>query len=273
MSSQSKIRSSKFKMISPWLDVLALLTWGALLLKYWITGQLKLLIHPNYFGLVFVTSIVLLILGIFRTGQLILKPRNSTLDSTQSETLGHITLLPYSWGSGLLLATALMGLAIAPGVLSSQTALQRGITESLPEVRFQTQTFRATVKPEERSLIDWVRTLNAYPEPEAYAGQKAKVTGFVVHLPQLPDNYFLLCRFVITCCAVDAYPIGIPVKVETSRTAYPPDTWLEIEGEMTPETLPIDNTNLAQTGSDRRQLVISARSLQKIPTPADPYDY
>ena len=34
---------------SPWLDSLALLLWGALLLKYWGTGQLALLIHPNYF--------------------------------------------------------------------------------------------------------------------------------------------------------------------------------------------------------------------------------
>ncbi|MBF2099268.1 MAG: TIGR03943 family protein, partial [Gloeomargaritaceae cyanobacterium C42_A2020_066] len=29
------------------LDALALAAWGLLLLKYWVTGQLAVLIHPN----------------------------------------------------------------------------------------------------------------------------------------------------------------------------------------------------------------------------------
>jgi uncharacterized repeat protein (TIGR03943 family) len=122
-------------------------------------------------------------------------------------------------------------------------------------------------------LIDWIRTLNAYPEPDAYAGPKAKVTGFVVHLPHLPENYLLISRFIITCCAVDAYPVGIPVKLESSRNAYPPDTWLEIEGEMMVETLPLDEQTLTETSSEKRQLILAAKSLQQIPTPADPYSY
>jgi len=34
----------------PWLDVLAITAWGILMLKYWLTGKLNLLIH--YFWLV-----------------------------------------------------------------------------------------------------------------------------------------------------------------------------------------------------------------------------
>ncbi|MGK7874011.1 MAG: TIGR03943 family protein [Xenococcaceae cyanobacterium] len=273
MSLKFKIPNLKSKIILPWLDVLALLAWGALLLKYWVTGQLKLLIHPNYFWLVFVTSITLLILSGFKAWQLLEERRNRASESGQRQTVQHITLFAPGWGSGLLVVAAIVGFLIAPKVLTSQTALQRGVTESFPLTRSQPQAFRTSTKPEERSLIDWVRTLNAYPEPDAYTGQKAKVQGFVVHLPQLPDNYLLISRFVITCCAVDAYPVGIPVKLNQSRDAYPPDTWLEIEGEMIAQILPVEGTTTTETPSDKRQLILAANSLKKIPTPEDPYDY
>ena len=35
----------------PWLDVVAITAWGILMLKYWLTGKLYLLIHPDYFWL------------------------------------------------------------------------------------------------------------------------------------------------------------------------------------------------------------------------------
>lgn len=276
MNSQSSIQTSRLKTFLPWLDVFALLAWGGLLLKYWGTGQLRLLIHPNYFWLVLVTGIALLILGIVRGWQTLTQSRrkNRNVQNRENrENLQHITLFPPGIGSSLLIATAIAGFAIAPTVLTSQAALQRGVTESLPITRSQPQAFRATVKPESRSLIDWIRTLNAYPEPDAYAGQKVKVTGFVVHLANLPDNYLLISRFVLTCCAVDAYPVGLPVKLEASRQLYPPDTWLDIEGEMTVETLAMDEQTLQATTTQKRQLVIAAKAIAQIPTPSDPYSY
>jgi uncharacterized repeat protein (TIGR03943 family) len=273
MGLQSTTQNLKAKNMLSWLDVLALLAWGGLLLRYWTTGQLKLLIHPNYFWLVLVTGIVLLSLGILRSWQIWTDWRKSKNDIEDRENVQHITLFPLGVASGILIATALAGYLIAPTVLASQAALQRGVTESLPITRSQPQSFRTETKPEERSIIDWIRTLNAYPEPDAYAGQKVKVTGFVVHLPHLQDNYLLISRFIITCCAVDAYPVGLPVKLETSRSDYPPDTWLEIEGEMTVETLPLNEQKMNETTSEKRQLAIAAKSLKKIPTPADPYSY
>jgi putative membrane protein len=273
MNSQSAIKTSRSKTFLPWLDVLAMLAWGGLLLKYWGTGQLRLLIHPNYFWLVFVTGIALLILGIVRGWQTLTSSRHKARDAQNRENLQHITLFPPGIGSGLLIAAAIAGFAIAPTVLTSQAALQRGVTESLPITRSQPQAFRATVKPESRSLVDWIKTLNAYPEPDAYAGQKVKVAGFVVHLDNLPDNYLLIGRFVLTCCAVDAYPVGLPVRLETSRKLYPPDTWLDIEGEMIVETLAMDEQTLQAASAQKRQLVIAAKAIAPIPTPSDPYSY
>jgi uncharacterized repeat protein (TIGR03943 family) len=252
----------KFPKIILWLDVLVLFTWGLLLFKYSVTGQYKLLIHPNYFGLIIVSSIILLTLSLIKT----IVYLTSALESTDNNE--HITLLPTGWSATLLIIVAVAGLIISPKVLSSDTALARGVSDTLPLTRIQPQAFRTSTKPEERTIIDWVRTLNAYPEPDAYAGQPANVTGFVIHLPELPDNYLLLSRFVVTCCAVDAYPVGIAIKLEGNRNAYPPDSWLTIQGTMLTESLPV-----ADGTETKRQLVLAAKTIESIPTPADPYDY
>lgn len=270
MNAKAKF-STKF--IYSGIESLALLAWGSLLLKYSLSGQLRLLIHPNYFGLVYVTSIILLAIGGIKAGQLFKQWRKNKLYPLD-ETIKHITLLPAGLGSSLLLITALLGWIIPPAPLTSHIALQRGVSDALfVNTRLQPQAFRATIKPEERSLVDWVRTLNVYPEPDAYAGQKVKVSGFVVHLPELPENYLFLSRFILTCCAVDAYPVGLPVKLTQNRSLYPPDTWLEIEGDMVTETLAVDPQQMTETTTSQRQLVINAKSVQKIPTPADPYGY
>ncbi len=254
----NSIRNSKSQIpnwLLPWLDVLAIAAWGILLLKYWLNGKLALLIHPNYFWLVLVTALSLLTLAGLKGWELL--RRRAVTPSVR-----HLTLFPPGFSSALLLATAILGLVVTPRVFASQTALQRGISESLTLTRSQPQTFRSSRPPEERSLVDWVRTLNVYPEPDAYTGQKVKVQGFVIQPVELPEQYLLLSRFVITCCAADAYPVGLPVKLTENRKAYPVDTWLEIEGEMITENL-----------GGKRQLTIRASSLKQIPEPQNPYNY
>lgn len=60
MTSQT-LKFLKPRLILDWLDILAITAWGVLLLQYWLTGKLGLLIHPRYFGLTTVTGFVLLI--------------------------------------------------------------------------------------------------------------------------------------------------------------------------------------------------------------------
>lgn len=250
---RSKLKIQTF--LLPWLDVLAIAAWGILMLKYWLTGKLNLLIHPNYFWLVITGGLGLLVVSGLKALELLQQRR-------RTKATAHITLFPPGFSSALLLTTAIIGLLFTPRVFASQTALQRGVTDSLGATRSQPQAFRSSIRPEERSLLDWVRTLNVYPEPDAYAGQKVKLQGFVIHPPELPPEYLLLSRFVITCCAADAYPVGLPVKLTASRQAYPADTWLEVEGKMITENL-----------GNKRQLTIQASSLKQISEPKNPYDY
>jgi uncharacterized repeat protein (TIGR03943 family) len=258
------VKSPKFPtrfLGSHWLDVAAVTAWGLLLLKYAIDGTLYILIHPSYFSLVTVTGVALLIIGGLHSWRIYRTTRGARPTPSSSQDVQHISLLPSGITTALLLTTAIVGLIVTPRLFTSHTAIQRGVTEDLTVTRTQTKSFRLNDKPETRSLVDWIRTLNRYPEPDAYTGQKVNVNGFVVYPPDLPKNYLLLSRFVITCCAADAYPIALTIKFNGDRQTYPTDSWLQIQGKMTTETL-----------QGKRQLVVDATTLTPIPTPKTPYE-
>jgi uncharacterized repeat protein (TIGR03943 family) len=241
------------------LGLLAIAAWGVLLIKFWLFGQLYLLVHPNYIPLTVSAGCFLLIVSGLKAWQL--HQRSSSIP-----TAPHTNLFPTPLSSGLLLASAIIGLVISPQPFASETAIHRGVGDNLGAMRSVPQSFRASNKPEGRSLIEWVRTLNVYPEPDAYTGQKVKITGFAVHPLDLPEPYMLISRFIITCCAADVYPVSLPVKLDPklnqSRANYPADRWFEISGTMTTATI-----------NGRRQLTIQPLLIEAIATPKNPYDY
>ncbi|MGB3494064.1 MAG: TIGR03943 family protein [Elainellaceae cyanobacterium] len=266
-----KVRPPKFLRYPPpnpgeigwqfWLDNLAMASWGMLLLKYRISGQIYFLLHPNYIWLTSVAGLTLLSLTAYRLwlhfrGKMRRSRANSTL------TLQHISFFPVGLGSGLLLAIAILGFIYTPRPFASDIALQRGVADTLLMTRSQPESFRASVSAADRSLIDWIRTLNVYPEPDAYTGDSVNVTGFAVYPPDLPSDHLMISRFVITCCAADAYPVGLPVKLSGDRSDYPADEWFSIEGKMITSEI-----------NGQRQLVIEADSIESIPTPRNPYDF
>lgn len=242
-----------------WLDVWAIFAWGLVLLKFWITGHINVLLHPDYMWLANLAGVALLGLSLVKARQVwrLSRQRQAAVPAMQ-----HFSLFPPGWSSALLLGVAVFGLVFSPQPFASDMALARGVSDTLSMTRSQPQAFRGGARPEDRSVVDWVRTLNVYPEPDAYTGQPANLEGFVIHPPDLPDNYLVIARFVITCCAADVYPVGLPVKLTGSRANYPADQWLRIEGEMMTETL-----------NNQRQLVVNAKTLTEIPEPRIPYDY
>ena len=244
----------RWSRLSDWLTTAAIAAWGILLLNYWASGKLGLLIHPKYFGLTVSAGLFLIILATLH-GVKLVRQRSGV-------RLQHFSLIPPGWLGAVMLVAALVGLLVTPRPFASQTAIQRGLQDSALITRTRPQTFRVSNNPETRSLVEWIRTLDVYPEPDAYEGQPVNIDGFVVYPADLPETYLTLTQFVITCCAADAYPVGLPVKLAQSRQAYPIDRWFEVKGKMITETL-----------NNQRQLVVLATALDSIPEPKNPYSY
>jgi len=242
-----------------WLRGLALVPtglWGILLLTYWRSGDLNLLIHPAYHGLTIAAGLVLLMLT---AAQLL------TFFKEGSRTGSHSrTSIPGQLVSIVLLSTvAIAGFLIPPQVFASSLSTDRPVTDFLNLARTEPDRFQTALKPEDRTIVDWVRTLNVYPEPDAYEGEKVNVEGFVLHPPDLPEPYLLVARFIITCCAADVYPVGFPVQLEAvakTRLDYPVDGWIRIEGTMGTTTI-----------NDQRKAVIRPQKIDTIPEPENPY--
>ncbi len=252
--------SQRLRSLQPWLDVLAIGLLGLLLLHYWASGKLNLLIHPNYHLLTLAAAVLLLGLAGWQAWEVWLR-RNSV---RSAPAVAHMGLLPTGWGSWILVGVAMLGFLVTPRAFASQTALQRGVSDMSITTQVKPQSFKGTTKPQERSLLEWIRTLQLYPEPDAYAGQAVKIQGFAVHPTQLPNQYFLLTRFTITCCAADAYPVSLPIKLrQGDRQSYKVDQWFEVEGVIISETL----------GKGNRQVVVDATSIRPINQPANPYSY
>ncbi|MEM8503567.1 MAG: TIGR03943 family protein [Cyanobacteria bacterium P01_D01_bin.1] len=254
----------------PWrdiLDVLAIGVWSAMLFRYWFSGKLLLLLHPDYAWLSNSAAIILAFLALYRTWQTLRAyqaSRSSRSRQKLNNAQGHVTLLPGNFSSAVLLTIAIFGLLYTPRAFASQTAAQRGISETLSLTRAQPQRFERASAPEERTIIDWIRLVNVYPEPDAYEGDGVNLSGFVIHPESWPEDYLMVSRFVLTCCAADAYPVGLPVKLSETATRedYAVDSWLSVRGQMQTETL-----------DGRRQLAIAPSALRPIEEPKNPYEY
>ena len=262
-SPRSKPIAAKPSWRIPWrdvLDALALGAWSIMLMRYWFGGKLMLLLHPDYAWLSNLAAIVLLglvALTVFRIiKQMSSSPQQTSDRLANGSNMGHVTLMPPSLSSALLLGVAVFGMIYTPQAFASQTAVQRGVSDTLTLTRSQPQRFVRAAAPKDRTIIDWIRLINVYPEPDAYAGEAVAVEGFVIYPEGWPTDYVMVSRFVLTCCAADAYPVGLPVKLTgSSRAAYPVDSWLKVSGEMTSETF-----------QERRQVVISPTNIEKIAT-------
>ncbi len=248
------------------MEALALLLLGGMLLRFRLRGELTLLIHANYLWLATLSSLVLLALGGIQLIRLLALGSGIPL-SRQS----HPSLLPPRVGAGIILTAALLGWWITPRPLSSQTALNRGVEHNLSLARESPEAFQPRVDPGSRGLIDWVRTLDVFPDPSNYVDQTVNVDGFVIPAALLADpdaaatpertDIFWIARFLISCCAADAYPVGLPV-IWPQATTLRADTWLAVKGTMV----------LDERGGSRR-LAIQATSVTPIPTPSNPYAY
>jgi uncharacterized repeat protein (TIGR03943 family) len=213
--------------------------YGAYLLYAFATGALYFYLHPVYIVPCAITGVVLIALAGLAGGR-------------------GGQRVPGAAAAMLALPLAL-GFLLPPQPLSPATAAQRGVQPLALGRGERPVAFEPLARPETYTIKDWIKAFAIDPEPARHAGKPVRVTGFVHHDDTLPPGWFLVARFVVQCCAVDAQPVGLPVRAPTPPAG---GRWITVEGTW--DVADVDGA---------RRAVVSATVVTPTVRPDQPYLY
>jgi putative membrane protein len=190
-----------------------------------INNQLILYIHPRY---IIFTLIMAVLALIFVVASFLLRaPHSHEAPNTRVQNITANT------AAVLALAVAVAMIVIPPATLTSATVAQRSINSSGvgAEVQSVADADNASAAAfASFTVLDWASLLRQTSDTSFYADKPANVVGFITEDTDDPTNVFYVSRFVITCCAVDAQPVGVPVYMPGWADQYALDDWVEIDG-------------------------------------------
>src|SRR5215213_6183585 len=110
------------------------------------------------------------------------------------------------------------------------------------------------------TVADWALAFNLRSTPASYVGKEIDVVGFVFHPKGTPEDVFYVSRFSVTCCAVDARPLGVPVYSPGWQEEFEEDSWVHLTGSF------------AETEEDISEpVVVTPENIEPTEQPADPY--
>ena len=226
----------------------------------YLNGQLTLYIHPRYVlftAALNAASLLACCVGFVVTSW---RVANGTIT-------GGIALRPSLalLVAGLVLAAAY---ALPASTLSSSTAAQRadnlnGAQAPSPRTGDTLSAFGAgdaLAHTPRLAIEDWVSAFGLEPDPDYYQGQEVDVVGFVFHPEGAPRDVFYVSRFVVTCCAVDARPIGLPVRSPGWQGRFEKDSWVRVTGRF-----------VGAGGGVPEPVAVEPRSIEPAEQPQNPY--
>ncbi len=173
----------------------------------------------------------------------------------------NLILNKLSFGNIIIVLIMILGFLIPPKPLSSDIASQRensystytNIENKVTAIgNFNTSTVNYDVK-------DWLNSLNYNPDLEYYKNKEVGLVGFI-YIPQSKNygaNNFMISRFIVSCCAVDAVPVGLKVKYDFKKDFVESD-WIKIHGKF---------------DIIGGELIIVPDKVEKIEIPDNPYLY
>ncbi len=238
------------------------------------SDRLNWYIHPRYvwFTIIMAAIAALLIVGATLTlsranarvpdpdGESAMDAEGTGRRSRNRRSLGAV-------GTGVLVACAAIALLVLPPAqLSAETAIQRQVnTAGLPGPASGASAAGPAAAPgdgEELTVRDWSLLLRQNGGADA-EGRTASVLGFIVPDEQDPEAGFHVARFFVSCCAVDAQPIGVPVMMPDWQEAFSAGDWVRVDGTFM----------LNPDVTSAEQLLLAPASVSPAEAPDDPYVY
>ncbi|MBT1669791.1 TIGR03943 family protein [Curtobacterium flaccumfaciens pv. flaccumfaciens] len=159
-------------------------------------------------------------------------------------------------------------LVLPPTTLSARTAQQRSVDSATLSNATGSESAVQLLGSEgvdtsEYGVKDWAALIRQTTDTTALVGKQVELSGFVV---PGDDGSFTLTRFVISCCAVDAQPVGLGVVTgDGDGTGAVPDEgqWVTVRGALA--------ANPDQSADAR--IVVKAAKITDIAQPEDPYEF
>lgn len=179
---------------------------GLLVAKLWFTGTLRYYVNDRTVWIVLLGGALFGLVGVAA----MLRAWRSAREPGPS------------WRTGVFLA------AVAVGLLVPARSLSAASSQSSSLGALQLASHVSTGQPGDK-FGAWIGALSNHPDPNWWAGQHVTLVGFVANQAGLPPRSFIVGRYLVTCCVVDATLMGFPVQIK--RGALPPQgAWVQVSG-------------------------------------------
>jgi uncharacterized repeat protein (TIGR03943 family) len=234
------------------IKALALIAMGLFLYSRFFTGSLFFYINERFIWLTILASLGFILVGA--------SYRYRSKQETGHNQHQHGGL---SWaGLLLVMSPVILGLIVPPRPLGAAAMGNRDVSFKTLPATTAAGSDNILAKPQsEKNILDWLVEFQSSTDLAAFEGQQATVTGFVYRDDRFDDDSFMVSRFVLSCCAADAAPIGLVVRSPES-SQFSDDSWVEVSGHFVPG--PFDG---AQTS------FLVADSIETVDIPDQPYLY
>lgn len=214
--------------------------YSAIIIYVWFFDKLKNYLAPNMQIYLKLSLILLLLMGLVL---LVSKDSHYKFKISDLVLLLPLVLLIFA-GDGRLTAS------FANNRLNSQAKTKNvekqeeiiSDVEVIEEEKEETEEQEETISYDfsnpdflvvDANYYDLASYFTFIPKASKYTGKTIKVRGFTMLKDEyIPDGYFMIGKYNISCCAADAMMVGFYVKNDDSNIKN--NKWYEIEGVLEP---------------------------------------
>lgn len=241
-----------------WRGVAIIGTMAAVTLWLAVSGRLVLYIHPRYILFTVIMAGAAVVLSL-----LAVAGRRDHDDAHGAPPTRRERMLALT-AAGIAGAFTLTMVVLPPATLSTATAQQRDVnaTASDDAAALATASTADAATVATFTVREWSAILRQTSDLAFFADRPASdLLGFVVPDDEDPDSIFYVSRFAVTCCAVDAQPLGVPVYLPGWAEQYPADSWVVISGDF--------DSNPSRSSTE--PIVLIPDTVEVVEQPREPY--
>ena len=181
---------------------------AVLIVKLWVTGTLGYYVNDRTIWIVLFGALLFAGVG---------------AAALRSAWHSHDDERAWSWRAMLFLAVVLLGIGVPARPLSA-TSAQSSSLGSLALASHVSSGSGGDL------FGQWVSALAGHPDASWWAGKRVALVGFVSRGSGLPVHSFILGRYLVTCCVVDATMFGFPVQLPASQPLPAQGAWIQVDG-------------------------------------------